>query len=148
MKEFSIGTCAIYKGKTFRLIIRSKNELILQGDKDDDLINLGFQEYNQPILKGKVFKKIAKDQLTSVFYATVYCIYNGLKYTLDGSFKKNDNTYRIWPHSESFNRLNLDHRDDSTHFWVKENELIKIWEEREKVAGFPFKIEKIVEIEM
>lgn len=146
MKEFIVGTCAIYKGVTFRLIIRSKNELILQGDKDDNFIDSEFKEYDQPILKGKIFKKITKDQLTSVFYSTVYCIHNDLKYTLDGSFRENDYTYRIWPHFESFERLGLNNKDDCTHYWVKENKLEKIWEEREKVAGFPFKVKKIVQI--
>jgi len=62
---------------------------------------------------------------------------------LDGAFCEDDQTLRIWPVFESFDKLGLYHRDDNAHYWIKEVELGEIWERREKISRFPFKAEKI-----
>lgn len=142
VKKFKIGTYAIYKGLILRFFNKSKG-LVLQGAKSNDLIALGFNQYTHPELSDKLFKNVSKDKLESVFSSIVYCKYKGLKFTLDGAFNEDDQTYRIWPVFESFDKLELNHKDDNTHYWIKEEELDEIWEEREKVSGFEFKVKNV-----
>lgn len=141
MKKIKSGMYSVYNDKIFQLSKLSKYnyELINRNDSKNKFEKWGFKKYNDSIS----FLPIERKNIVSAFYVTTFCKKKGLKFTLDGAFREEDQTYRIWPTFESFDKLGLNHRDDNTHYWVKEDELDEIWEEREKVSGFKFKVEKI-----
>lgn len=141
MEEIRSGVYSVYKNQIFGLSELSKNdyELISRNDSKNKFEKWGFKKYNDSIC----FLPIEKKNIVSAFHVSTFCKHNGLKFTLDGAFRENEQTYRIWPVFESFDKLGLDHRDDNTHYWVKEQELDEIWEEREKISGFPFKVKKL-----
>jgi hypothetical protein len=143
MIEVRNGSYGFYKGIPYKLIRKFEGDFVLQARYEPEAIIQGFKPYNHENLSNMMYKKVLKDEIESAFYAETYCLYQGLKFKMDGTINERDRTYRIWPLFESFDALKITHRDDSTHFWVSEEELNSIWEVREPFLDFPFEVDRV-----
>jgi len=134
--EIRNGDYAIYRGNVLRLVRKANGELRLQAKKDIG-IQLGFQEYNHADLKDLSFKSVNQDELEGVFTIYTYAKYKGYTFQVDGI--ASEGKFRIWPvGKDTFEAFKLNHRDDTTHFWVESDDLEEIWEERQPIKGLPF----------
>ena len=92
--------------------------------------------------------KEAKGKITSAYTLRTYCIYNNGRYDID---VMREEYVRLWPDYETVTTiLGMDgsvHGHGNFNLEMTYSDFLKgvseIWEYREKLSSFPFKVEKI-----
>lgn len=107
-------------------------------------VKYGFDSKN-----GYYEKSIEKKDksITSAYMVRTKTKYKGFVFTISQNDDlKNNNMVRLFLDNldfEAYDYFNLPYRDDEANIIVDVSELNEIWEEREPLSTFPFKIDKI-----
>ncbi|WP_209401676.1 hypothetical protein [Pseudozobellia sp. WGM2] len=88
-----------------------------------------------------------KEVVLSAYFVRTYCMYKGFKlFVSQTSMLKEQKKVRLNLNNLDFaayDYFGFPYRKDDASIVINENELEEIWEERERLARFPFKVEKI-----
>lgn len=135
------GTFAFYNDNYYELVDGDKEDCLLihRGCTNSQLQRLGFTEYSDQVY----LLAIKRKDINSAFQVRTYCVYKDFKYQITDNLK--DQKFRIWPLAEAQNHL----QDFQRHgydpvYEIAETDITSIWEEREPLLDFPFKVEKII----
>ncbi|MGX1927886.1 hypothetical protein [Flagellimonas sp. 2504JD4-2] len=129
---FRSGYYGLFEGKECKLRGTSSGWVVVLQNQSTGFANLE--------LKGKEIKKIQ-----SASRVRTKAKYKGFTFSLHENSKLEKGKVRLWLDSldfEAYDHFGFNYREDA-NIEVDVDELDEIWEEREKLSKFPFKVEKI-----
>ena len=120
----------------------SDNQYILQANYSNNLLNqLDFKRYNDSELVGKMYKKVATDDVRNAYEVRTYCTYKGFKFYVESLY---NGMYTIFPLEEAMRHFkDFPRQGYDPVYEAKEDEIEEIWEERKPIEGFIFDVEPV-----
>ncbi len=124
------GVYAIYKGEELKVIRLHSNRFKLISRKP--LIELGFQKISYT---GAYEKKVAREEIETVYLVNSYALYKGYKVGVDNEDGEKISIFTGYGRTgETLEMKKYD--EDDYRAWVEKSEVEQIWEEREAIYDF------------
>lgn len=138
---YRVGSYVLYKELDCYLISRKEWKIV---SEDINSQKLGFIAYEAGF---PFYKRIDKSDIQSGYFVLTKARYNGFVFELiQDTALEDENKVRLYLDNLDFaayDYFGFPYRKDDASIVVQEDELEEIWEERTRLARFPFKVDKI-----
>ncbi len=125
--------CYMISGKEWKIV-----------SEDINSQKLGFIPYEAGF---PFYKRIAKSDIQSGYFVRTKAKYKGFIFELfQNENLKKENKIRLYLNNldfDAYDYFGFNYRNDEANITVNISEIDEIWEERERLSRFPFKVDKI-----
>lgn len=138
---YRFGSYIVYKELDCYLISRKEWKIV---SEDINSQKLGFIAYDAGF---PFYKRIDKSEIQSGYFVRTKASYKDFIFELFQNEKlKDEHKVRLKLNNldfDAYDYFGFPYRNDDASIEVNEEELEEIWEERSRLASFPFKVDKI-----